>query len=157
MNAIVDAAKGVRGKATDGKILPRPEVENRVKIALNGAKSVTVKFNGMYEGLGNITRNIRKFSPDMKIVISACDNVDEIKTLQEQYKDCVITEKYQPDNTDKHLVMCDHIFKLTPDMPQDVYIDSWCNIVYTDDDFEYAKSYRQTSDLFVMCMKGLFI
>lgn len=156
MNAIVDAANGVRGRATDGKTLSRPAVESRVNLALGDAKSVTIKFNGMYEGLGNIIKSIRKYNPKMEIVISAVNNVDEIATLSEQYKDCNVSELYNPEKTDKHLIMCDHIFKLTSDMPKDVYIDSWCNIVFTDEDFEYAKSYRQTSDLFVMCMSALF-
>lgn len=156
MNAIVDAAKGVRGKAVDGKILPRPTVPNRVENALSGAGSVTIKFNGMFEGLGNIVKNIKKINSNMEIVISTADKPADKSALEGQYKDCKITDEYEPEKTDAHLVMCDHIFKLTADMPKDIYIDSWCNIVYTDDDFEYAKSYRQTSDLFVMCMKALF-
>lgn len=157
MYAFDDAVHGVRGKAAEGKVLERPEVPNRVAEACKDKQSLLIRFNGHYEGLGNIIKNIRKFAPEMKITISTIDRAKEARQLTEQYADCVITEVYEPEQYDGHLVMCDHIFKLTADMPQDCYIDPWCNVIYSEDDFVYAKSFEQTRKLFVLCKKDILL
>ena len=151
-NAIVDAARGIRGKASAGKILPRPEVKSRLSDVLEGAKSVTIRFNGMYEGLGNIVKAIKNVNSQMKITIAGQDE----KILKHQYPDCCIDSDYHPEKTDSHLIMCEHIFSLSSDMPLDTYIDSWCNVVYMKEDIEYARSYERTRELFVICMSALF-
>lgn len=157
MFAFDDAVHGVRGKAAEGKILPRPAVPNRLQEALSGKQSVAIRFNGHYEGLGNIVRAIRKFSADMEITISATDCADETQRLQALYPDCKVEEGWQPEQSDAHLLMCSHIFKLTADMPADWYIDPWCNIIYSAEDFIYAGSFEQTKKLFLLCKKGLLL
>lgn len=152
MYAFDDAVHGVSGKAAENKILPRPEVPNRVKTALAGVKNVLIRFNGNFEGLGNIIRNIRGFAPKMEIAI-AVEN--EIKEVQEQFTDCHVVQEYQPELYEKQLIMCEHIFKITSDMPQDNYIDSWCNIICSADDFIYASSFEQTKELFLLCKQDL--
>ncbi len=162
MYAFDDAAHGVRGKAAENKILPRPAVPNRVEQALCGKKNVSILFNGSFEGLGNIVRNIRKFAADMRIVIEVDkgdqDDVSgQIEQLRTQYPQCEILD-IQGDSEaqcDIRLNMCDHIFKLTADMPRANYIDPWCNIIYTPEDFIYASSFEQTKDLFVLCKKSI--
>lgn len=155
MYAFDDAVHGGTGKAADGKILERPVVPNRVEEACRGKQSLLIRFQGRYEGLSNIIKSIRNFAPQMKITISAVDNIEKAKQLKEQYPDCEIVNTYKPECYDGHLVMCDHIFKLAPDMPQDIYIDPWCNIIYNEEDFAYAKNFEQARRLFVMCKKGL--
>ena len=150
MYAFDDAIHGVSGKAKEGKILPRPEVPNRVALALQGAKNVVIKFNGDMEGLGNIIRNIRGFAPNMEIYIAVCD-----EQVQVQYPKCQIVMEYQPSKYQKHLIMCDHIFKITNNMQQDHYIDAWCNVVFSEEDFAYAKSFEQTKKMFLLCEKEL--
>ena len=155
MYAFDDAVHGGTGKAADGKILERPVVPNRVEEACRGKQSLLIRFQGRYEGLSNIIKSIRNFAPQMKITISAVDNIEKAKQLKEQYPDCEIVNTYKPECYDGHLVMCDHIFKLAPDMPQDIYIDPWCNIIYNEEDFAYAKNFEQARRLFVMCKRGL--
>ena len=196
MYAFNDAVNGVRGKAPDYKIFERNKSANRVKDAIGDAKSLIIKFNGDYEGLGNIVKNIHSFNRDIEISIycnskfcneentkrsekniytsdSKCvtddkylqDNEymqnkksnreDESDRLNKQYPDCKIIDEYRPENYEKHLVMCEHIFKLSHDAKEDIYIDSWCNILYTDVDFMYAKSHEIMKELFVLCKKDL--
>ena len=198
MYAFNDAVNGIRGKAPDYKIFERNKSTNRVKDAIGNAKSLIIKFNGDYEGLGNIVKNIRSFNKNIDISIycdfedchvadinwsgknayaseSKCTsndkylkngrNVqsnksnceDEKNRLKKQYPDCKITDEYRTENYEKHLIMCEHIFKLPPDAKLDVYIDSWCNILYTDEDFMYAKSHEMMKKLFVLCKKGLLV
>lgn len=153
MYAFDDAVHGVAGKAAEYKILPRSRSMARVADAIGHAKSVLIKFNGDYEGLGNIVRSIRKNHPDIKIAIATEDSlVEEVKM---QYKDCEVQNKYKPELYESHMIMCDHIFKLTADVSQDVYVDAWCNIIYTAEDFIYARSYEMTRELFKLCKKGL--
>ncbi len=153
MYAFDDAVHGVRGKAGDGKILDRPKVPDRLEMALKGKESVLIRFSGNFEGLGNILKNIHKFAPGLRIGISAVDCPQRFRELQAQYPKCEITEEYRPEEYDSHLVMCEHIFKLPPKMPRDCYIDPWCNLIYTVEDFIYASSFEQTKKLFLLCKK----
>lgn len=157
MYAFNDAVNGIIGKAPEYKIFKRTTDVNRLEFALKNANNVLIKFNGDFEGLGNIIRNIQSFSSDMKITISIGEYNNLIEKIQNQYSDCIVVVEYIPDKYEKHLVMCDHIFKITKDMPQDVYIDSWCNIIFTHEDYIYASSFEQTRELFVMCNKGLLL
>lgn len=169
MHAFDDAVHGVSGRATEGKILPRNLVVNRVQLALKNAKNVVIKFNGNFEGLGNIIRNIRGFDHDMKITIAidekSINNLHHqpgatlamMQKVKEQHTDCYVVDNYKNELYESNLVMCEHIFKLTKDMPKDVYIDSWCNIIYGPDDFIYASSFEQTKELFLICYKQLLL
>ena len=40
-------------------------------------------------------------------------------------------------------------------MPRANYIDAWCNIIFSQEDFIYASSYEQTKDLFILCKKSI--
>lgn len=158
MYAFDDAIHGVRGKAAEGKILPRPAVPNRVEQALRNKESVEILFNGSFEGIGNIVRNIRTFAPDIRIVIAVDERTqNQTEALRKQYPDCEIRnhqEMGEP-KCDIQLIMCSHIFSLTPDMPRANYIDAWCNIIFSRKDFIYASSYEQTKDLFILCKKSI--
>lgn len=158
MYAFDDAMHGVRGKAAEGKILPRPAVPNRVEQALRNKESVEILFNGSFEGIGNIVRNIRTFAPDIRIVIAVDERTqNQTEALRKQYPDCEIRnhqEMGEP-KCDIQLIMCSHIFSLTPDMPRANYIDAWCNIIFSRKDFIYASSYEQTKDLFILCKKSI--
>lgn len=155
MFAFDDAVHGVIGKAAEHKILPRTRDISRVADAIQDAKTVLIKFNGDFEGLGNIIRTIKKSKPQVEIAISA--NQSDMNEVKNQYKNVEILDKYSPECYDKHMIMCEHIFKLANEMKEDVYIDSWCNIVYTPQDFIYAKSFHSTRDLFKICRKEMLM
>lgn len=165
MYAFDDAVYGIRGKAAEYKILPRFPVPNRVELALEGCESVLIKFNGIYEGLGNIIRNIRGFHQDMRIGISVCSCDDSdgncigriMQQVEEQYADCEVSIDYCPEMYDTHLVMCNHIFDLSEEEFEDIYIDPWCNIIYSIDDYIYSKSFEQTKELFLLCKKDILL
>lgn len=156
MYAFDDAVHGIRGKAAGYKILPRPSVTNRVQKALNGKKNVLIRFNGNFEGLGNIVANINKSCPETEIGI--CVNDDEQSLyVQSQYTQChIVKEKFQ-EKYDVQLVMCEHIFKLQADAKEEMYIDPWCNIIYSAEDYVYCKSFEQTKELFIECKKWLLL
>lgn len=165
MYAFDDAVHGVRGRAAEGKILTRFPVENRLELALRDCTSVLIRFNGDFEGLGNIIRNIKKLHADMRIGISAEANLlrqhettqDLLKQVKEQYQTAEVSEEYRPQLYDKHLIMCEHIFSLSSDATEDTYIDSWCNIIYTPEDFMYCRSFEQTKELFLLCKKDILL
>lgn len=155
MYAFDDAVHGICGKAAEGKILPRPKVCNRLKLMLGEAESVIIKFNGDMEGLGNIIRSIGNVSEKIKISITVQEQ--EKQKVAEQFVDSIVQTEYNPEMYDKHLIMCEHIFKLQDNMLQDNYIDSWCNIIYSEEDFTYAKSFKQTEKLFLLCKMGQIV
>lgn len=166
MYAFDDAVHGITGKAADYKILSRNTVKNRLQEALGEAKKVLVKFNGSFEGLGNIIRNIRKVNSNIQVVISIPEpenrnmagSIDSLRqAVTQQFSDCEISKEYHPDEYQAHLVMCEHIFKIRADQQRDIYIDSWCNIVYSQEDFIYAGSFEQSKDLFMVCKKDLLL
>lgn len=155
MYAFDDAVHGVSGKAAEGKILPRTRSMARVADAIGDGKTLLIRFNGDYEGLGNIIRNITVNKPEVEITIATSE--EEKTEVQKQCKNIKICDKYEPECYDRHMVMCEHIFRLTKDMGEDVYIDSWCNIVYTPEDFVYAKSFEATKELFKICKKEMLV
>lgn len=163
MHAFDDAVHGVRGKAKEGYILTRPSVSNRVENAVGGASSVLICFNGSFEGLGNIIRNLKSFSGNMRIAISPQKEQAQgqyeimLQNLYDQYSECEIVPEYKPEEYERHLVMCEHIFKLPENAKEDVYIDPWCNIIYTPEDFIYCRSFEQTKELFLLCKRDLLL
>lgn len=165
MYAFDDAAHGISGKAAEYKILPRPEVKNRVAMALEGARTVLIRFNGDWEGLGNIVRYIQEKNNEKHISISIHDIIEKKlihgknirEELQKQYPKCTITEEYIPKKYDAHLVMCPHIFKLNKSMKEDWYIDAWCNIIFNKEDFIYASSFEQSKELFLLCKQDILL
>lgn len=158
MYAFDDAVHGVTGKADDYKILPRGRNAVRIAQAIGDASNVLIRFNGDYEGLGNIIRNIKKNKPGVQIGIAAAAGTGESPdSMADQYPDCRIEAVYQPEQYESHMIMCEHIFKITQDMPKDVYVDSYCNIIYTDADFIYASGFEQTKELFIICKKDMLL
>lgn len=154
MYAFDDAIHKVSGRAAENRILPRQKVPNRVQMALEKSENVLIEFDGNFEGLGNIIRNIHQFAPDMEITI-AVGNEDMIEQVQRQFTECKVVAIYLPKDFEQHLVMCEHIFKITADMPRNNYIDAWCNMIFSEDDFLYASSFEQTKELFLLCKKDL--
>lgn len=157
MYALDDAVHGVSGQAADHKILPRTPSENRLQMALAGAGNVIILYDGNLEGLGNIIRNIHNCFKEMKIVVSLREASESIRFIREQFPGIEIIKDYQPERYDAHLRMCRHIFEVTEEMEQDVYIDSWCNIIYTPEDFLYASSFMQSMALFNLCYIPLLL
>ncbi len=159
MYALDDAVHGVSGKAAEYKILPRPAVENRVQYVLQDSPNVIIKFNNDFEGLGNIIRNIKSFATGCSITIAVTgnDSKEIEKQVTQQFRDCKVQNTYHTEKFEKHLIMCDHIFKITKDQPQDIYIDPWCNIIFNVDDYIYASSFEQSKELFLLCMKNMLM
>ena len=145
------------GKAPEYKIFKRNLYDNRLQKALDDAGNVVIKYNGDIEGLGNIIRKIRCLENSIDITISMVECLEEFMEIKKQYIDCIVEKEYYPEKYDKHLVMCEHIFKIKKDMPRDVYIDSWCNIIFTQEDFEYAANFESMKKLFIMCKKELIM
>lgn len=157
MHSFNDAINGIAGKAPDYKIYQRTTNGNRVEKALKGAKNVIILYNGDMEGLGNIIRNIKDVAPEIKIAISLAVSNTSKDDMEKQYPDCDVLENDCADQYDRHFIMCEHVFKITEDMPQDTYIDAWCNIIFTQRDYVYASSFEQTKELFLLGTKELLL
>ena len=161
MYAFDDAVHGVRGKADERKILPRFTIEDRLALAMKDAdgcvaSSVLICFDGNFEGLGNIIRNLKKIQSGFRIGISVT-NDSLYQNAQEQYPECEVSIDYRPEMYEKHMIMCEHIFNLPVDADEDVYIDPWCNIIFRSEDFLYCKNFRQTKELFLLCKKDILL
>lgn len=157
MYAFNDAVNGISGKAEDFKIFARTQLCNRVENVLKHAENVVIKYNGDVEALGNIIRNIRGILPDIEITISFCEGKTSLEQLKNQFTDCSVSNNYEPDKFNQHLVICNHIFNINKDMPQDNYIDSWNNIISSKDDYIYASSFLQSKQLFILTHKELML
>jgi hypothetical protein len=155
--AFDDAIHGVRGIATEGRVLPRFSVENRVQKALEKWESVIIRFNDDYEGIGNIIRNIIKIRPDIKIRISIQNCKTRKERMEYEYPGCEVTEEFSPRTDEFSLLMCGHIFSLTENDESGNYIDSWCNIIFNEEDLMYAKNFKKAKELFILCMKNLLM
>lgn len=165
MYAFYDAQNGVRGKAEAYKILERKPGISRLKAAMGECGEMLLRYSTTLEALGNVIREVRKINPAVRITISMKKNglqqgnMEEIRRL---YPDCTVTEdvKSQENHQNEikcHFTLCSHIFKLPENSVWDRYIDGWCNLVYSEEDYLYAKNFNRTRDLFILCQKGIFL
>ena len=97
----------------------------------------------------------------MRIGICADDNCEQSdkirRQIENQYPDCEVNIEYCPEMYGTHMVMCSHIFELSEDDPEDIYIDPWCNIIYSAEDYVYCKNFEQTKELFLLCKKEILL
>lgn len=157
MYAYEDALYGISGKAESYKILNRNNDRNRLAEALGSSKSLVILFNGNYEGLGNIIRNSRKIIPQLQIVISISEDVEEVDKVKEMFSSCGIVKDFIPKQFDLHFIMCEHIFNVSELKENHIYIDPWCNIIFTKDDFTLCKSFILNLNLFLTCRKDIML
>ena len=157
MYAFDDAIHGISGKAAEYKILTRNQSIDKIKIVLDECKSILIKFNGDFEGLGNIIRSIYKHTPDIHISISIENCITDKHFLESQYPECQIVETDAIDEYEKKLCMCPHIFQIEDSNLDEIYIDGWCNIVDGERDLTYIQNYEECKKLFVLCRKDLIM
>lgn len=157
MYAFDDAVHGRFGKAEDYKILPRSRDVARIALALGDAEDVIVRFDGDTGGLDNIIRGIYSNRPDIKVTVAVESSTGDLEKVRQQHPEINAVDVYEPEKYSRHMVMCSHIFKLPEDAQEDIYVDPWCNILYSSDDFRYAKSFSSAKELFILCKKNLLM
>lgn len=157
MYAFDDAIHDVAGKAADYKILKRSETADRMITAVGASKSVVIQFNGNYEGLGNIIRKLKGMPgiTDIAVCVDREDiNPEEVST---QFPGCNVIKEYKKELYDFHMTMCDHIFQVDIEQGMDIYVDPWCNIIYSEQDFHYCVSFKQSLEIFIECFKTMIV
>lgn len=155
MFAFDDAIHGNLGRADDYKILTRNGDNDRLINAIGTSKTVLIRFNGDFEGLGNIIRKLKAISSVESITISVETCADLLDEAKVQFISCNVVSGYEPQDYDYHLKMCDHIFNIGLDIEEDIYVDSWCNIINGKEDFLYCSNFENTKKVFILCMKEL--
>ena len=155
MFAFNDAINGIKGKAANEKIFERNRGNNRVEMIVNKYKKVAILFNGDIEGLLNIIRNIRSFNTKVSIGVIVTSN--DLDCLEHYSKYFEVYREEQFSEFDLKLIMCKHIFELTIESEPGYYIDAWCNIICSEEDFKYSLNFELTKKLFILCQKSLLI
>lgn len=150
MYAFNDAVNGVRGKAPDYKIFKRNSTYNRVQDAVGDATSLLIEYNGRHNALRNILNNIAGFNKSIQVTVCA-DDVDE--KFKQQFPECGMVSEYNPESYDCVWHMCGHVFRDCPKHKGNIYIDGYCNILFTDADIAYAQNYDSVRELFVLSKK----
>lgn len=157
MYALDDAIYNYAGKAEDYKILKRNTVQNRLELAVKDANRIMIIFNDDFEGLGNIVANLMKISSDIQLVICTKYSKYSTKEVKGQFSRHDITDEDNYILADVTFMMCNHIFDLVDYNTNYCYIDSWCNVLFSRDDFDYSNNYQRNLDLFLLCKKDLII
>lgn len=148
MYAYDDAIHGITGKAADYKILKRDD-EKRFENIVRASDSILIIYGGDYENIGNIMHKLKTMKCDAKCAISVRDYPDSFEKLQQQYQDNHIVMDVQSEKYSLILKMCTHIFDVTDDEMEGVYLDRWQNVLLTEEDFKLAKNFNISKEMFI--------
>lgn len=148
MYAYDDAIHGVTGKAADYKILKRDD-EKRFENIVRASDSILIIYGGDYENIGNIMHKLKTMKCDTKCTISVRDYPDAFEKLQQQYQNNHIVMDVQPEKYALVLKMCTHVFDITDNEMEGVYLDRWQNVLITEEDFRLARNFNNSKEMFI--------
>lgn len=156
MYAYDDAIHGVAGKAAEHKVLKRQDgkrFENLVK----SRESILIIFGGDYANIGNIMVRLKMMKCERKCTISVRDYPEELDKMKQQYPEHVVTTAAEKEQYDLVLKMCSHIFEVADQQMEGVYLDQWQNLLETEEEFELAKSFKSSKEMFIRLNLPLMI
>jgi hypothetical protein len=146
-----DAIAGVTGKAQSYFIREREYPGVRFDRLLKGRKSVLVYSHGLRENSRRVLGGIVNYANlnDVTINIEVVDD-----TIQnEEILDIPVrsTASRQESEYDLVLHVCTHVYELKIDSFTCIWIDGWANIIADEKDFEIAKAFERSYELFDSC------
>ncbi len=145
MHALDDAIHNNLGKATDGVILSKDEIEDRISKILHSHMGAVIDFDGNYKLLQDI---LKKVDDNYQIIIRA-ENIDEVKKQNPKYS-VIGTNDISASNSDLvTLKMCEHVSKVTDRSLKVIYVDPYSNVLETEKDIKHFESYEYNRDMFI--------
>lgn len=148
-----DAVHGHTGRADEGVILPKDQVENRLENLIKGKTKITIEFNGDYKLLQDIAKCVKKNNPSAEVTIVA-DCVEEMRGQYPEYR--VAARVGMNDGRDAVcLAMCEHVSKIHDDSLTKVYVDPYSNLLETERDLQHFAGYEYNKGLFMKIWKVL--
>lgn len=148
MYAYDDAIHGITGKAADYKILKRTDKKRFEKLVKNKS-SILIIYEGDYKGFGNVMDKLKQLGLYTICTISVSDYPKEMEMLQRQYPEIPVVLETKSKKYDLVLKLCPHIFEITDEYREAVYIDGWQNLLETEEEFQLGKSFKSSKEMFV--------
>lgn len=145
--AFDDAIHHVMGKAPEYKVPPLQEV-TRLRDLVQDAASIRFILNGDFVALGRILENIRKINERFELILCVRDCPDARKEAEHQYPQAIVSEQMDKE-ADITLKLCTHIFEVEDITREGIYIDPWCNLLLTEEEFRIGRSHKENQELFV--------
>lgn len=154
MHAFDDAVHGNLGKAAEGVILPKDEVEDRLELLLKKYENILIEYDGNLKLLQKILNCCNACNPKADITILAKDTL--MKEVRAQAPDIKLAlsevDIYIRENT-LYLAMCEHAAKVTDASLKKVYIDPYSNLLETKQDIQHFANVEYNKKFFMEMWK----
>lgn len=157
MYAYDDALHGIRGKATDNKIMQREIVEHKIDLKFKDKEKVNIIANEDIDALEEIIKRLTDINPDMQICVLTSKDDELFVRKQFPQVQVVTTATFQVLSHDETLVMCSHVFDVEQPSVEGMYVDKWCNLIDTEEDYHYCSSFRVNKELFLRCRMSVLM
>lgn len=153
MHAFDDAVHGNLGKAAEGVILPKDEVEDRLVKLLASHDSILIAYNGNVKLLQKILNCYKQCNPEADVTI--CANEDLFEEAKLQAADINVVSVEENVDATLQLVMCEHVSKITDDSLSKVYLDPYSNLLETEQDVQHFSNVEYNKKIFMEMWKVL--
>ncbi len=157
MHAFDDAVHDCTGKAAEGKILAKDQIEPRIANLLSTHESIVIEFDGNYKLLQDLIKNIRSVRPDAALRIVSND-IGEVQKQNPEYP-VMTAEQAHLETAAKMdtlwLAMCEHVSRVRDFSLQKIYIDPYSNLLENESDLQHFANYDYNKNLFVNMWKVL--
>jgi len=148
MYAYDDAIHGVRGRAADYKILKR-EDKKRFETLVKDKSSILILFENDYTGFGSIMDKLKELELYNRCTISVRDCPEEKEKIQKQYPKIPVVIDKKLEKYDLVLKLCSHIFEVSDEFREAVYIDGWQNLLETEEEFQLGRNFQSSKEMFI--------
>ena len=163
MHAFDDAVHGKRGKASEGVILPKDEVKDRISELLEKSKSVLIDFNGDYKLLQDLiikakkTYRYKESDSFFEKITIACTDMEE---MGRQHPECNLLKREDSlpvadEEGTLVLKMCEHVGKIDDYSLKVTYVDGYSNLLADETDITHFRNMNYIQNLFIDSQKVL--
>lgn len=163
MHAFDDAVHGHLGKAKEGVILPKDEIEDRILNLMRGKKKIVIGFDGNFKMLQDLVLKSEKAGDEdgaKKEIVIACEDTEDMKRQHPECRvisapngnlgSCMMAEQDQ-----LLLQMCEHVSKIEDQTLQKVYVDGYSNLLADENDLIHFASYDYLCGLFIKAQSAV--
>jgi hypothetical protein len=156
MDAFLDALQGKNGKSQEYQIRDNDAVENRFEKILSGTDCVAIDINGFSKAAPKIITRIRQYysaqgkKSDILLYSS-------IPCEERQILGCLIQEHIAVQKEIPSFKICSHVFDVPGEKFEQMWIDSWCNVILNEHDFLMCQAYQENYRLFQMYFKDRLV
>lgn len=130
--AFYDAIRGVRGKASDGKIMENDANDDKLRDFLKDKKSFYIVPDGNQERAEQTAHFLCSLNPSLE----ACENREQADVVFQ---------------------LCDYVMHITKGETEAIYIDSENNVILDDEDWKCVENYSYSRSLFIYMNQAPFL